>query len=114
MSRARADELWNSYQIRGREKYERDAAYHYQLDVLRYTLNHLAVVLDNEGIPEDRADRILRSVLYGTPNAADADQRIRDHEWIAGAISRMAPDISSMLEQLGLPPMETEDEDDGR
>jgi hypothetical protein len=77
-----ADRLWASYleRIGGREMYDRDPGYRYQFDIMRDMLNHLSVVLEDEGIPTEQAERIMRSVLYGTSSVANAEQRMRAHE----------------------------------
>lgn len=104
---SRADALWESYlnRIGGLEMYQRDAAYRFQFDVLLGMVKHLEVVLDDEGIAPGQADRILRCVLYGAPTVADAEQRVRDYERMVEIARKLPPDISSVLEQLDLPPM---------
>ncbi len=79
---ASAERLWASHldRIGGREMYDCDPGYRYQFDIMRDVLNRLSVVLEDESLPTEQAERIMRSVLYGTSSVADAVQRVRAHE----------------------------------
>jgi uncharacterized protein YerC len=76
------DELFRSYTERTgiAQTAQRDAQFNYSLDVLRDVLQRLEVILDDEGIDQAVATRILRCLLYGAPSEADALDRIRQHE----------------------------------
>jgi hypothetical protein len=57
-----------------------DAAYAYQWAVLRDMLGRLEVILDDEDVPREVACRVLRCLLYGSPSAADAEQRMENEK----------------------------------
>ena len=56
---------------------QRDAAYQYEWTILRDMLSRLEVILDDEGVPRETAERVLRCLLYGSPSPAAAEQRMR-------------------------------------
>lgn len=84
----RTDRMWQEHlqRVGGREMYDRDPTYRASMSVLRDFVRHLGIVLEDEGIPPELAERIVRGVLYGSPNVADAEQRMRDRELIAEAL----------------------------
>jgi hypothetical protein len=70
----------------------KDAAYNYQLAVLREILSVVEDVLNEEHVPDEVAERIIRTVIYGgRPHRADADQRIELTAELADALSRQMP-----------------------
>lgn len=77
-----ARSMWETYLIRtgADSMYRQEGTYHYQLNFLRETLERIEVVLQDEGLPPDQVERILRSILYGTPSKTDAEERIRMRE----------------------------------
>lgn len=83
----------------GSVMYARDAAYRYQADILKDQLRRLEVILEDEGVDDQKRERILRSMLYGVPSAADAAQRMRDQtdraRLLAGAPTRSGCDCTS-------------------
>ncbi len=86
---SRADELWLSYLKRtgGISTYREEPEYRYRLDTLRDQLRLLAMILEDEQISPEQADRILRSFLYGGPTVSDAEQRLRDQKRLAELLS---------------------------
>jgi hypothetical protein len=54
-----------------------DAAYQYEWTVLRDMLSRLEVILDDEGVPRETAERVIRCVLYGSPSPGAAEERMR-------------------------------------
>ncbi|HMH59023.1 MAG TPA: hypothetical protein VK537_07565 [Galbitalea sp.] len=54
-----------------------DATYQWQLTQVIETSTRLAAILDDEGIPDETAARIIRSVLYGAPSVVEAEQRMK-------------------------------------
>ncbi len=59
-----------------RAAYHTDAEYHRQVHTLRHLLGLVDAVLEDEGIPERTRERVVRCVLYGTPDPTDATLRI--------------------------------------
>jgi hypothetical protein len=90
--RRRTDEMWESYLTRsgGWEMFDKEPSYRMQMEVLRDWVHQLGIVLEDEGVPDELAERILRGVLYGSPNVADAEQRMRDHEAMMDLLKRSA------------------------
>ncbi len=68
-----------------------DAAYRYQVTVLREMLDRLEVVLDDEGVPRDVACRVIRHMLYAAPSVADAELRMEQDKRMADLASRVPP-----------------------
>lgn len=64
-----------------------DGHYAYQWAVLRDLLSRLEVILDDEGIPRETAERVLRCLLYGSPSPADAEQRMRQQDEMVKLLS---------------------------
>lgn len=54
----------------------KDAAFSYQWHALSETLRRLDVILEDEGIPRSKIDKIIRYMLYGAPSEAEADLRV--------------------------------------
>jgi hypothetical protein len=85
---------------------QRDAHYSYQWTVLRDMLARLEVILDDEDVPRETAERVIRCLLYGAPSAADADERMEQHAEMVNLMARVPP--SPMFfpgaADLGLPP----------
>jgi len=54
-----------------------DATYQWELAHVAETSTRLAAILDDEGIPDETATRIIRSVMYGAPSVAEAEQRMK-------------------------------------
>jgi hypothetical protein len=57
-----------------------DPTYDAQMKWLRDMVTRLAVILEDEDIPDVTATRIVRSMLYGAPTEEAADLRMRQHE----------------------------------
>ena len=53
-----------------------DAAYQYQVSVLRDMMVRLEVILDDNDVPHEITTRVLRQLLYGAPSVADAELRM--------------------------------------
>ena len=54
-----------------------DAAYQYEWTILRDMLSRLEVILDDEGVPRETAERVIRCMLYGSPSPGAAEERMR-------------------------------------
>jgi hypothetical protein len=87
-----------------------DGLYQYEMTILRDTLDRLEVILDDEGIPRDTAERVIRCMLYGAPSPAAAEERMRRENEVAEQLNRMPAAIhfdmvpADVLEKLGIPP----------
>lgn len=81
-----------------------DAHYAYQWSVLRDMLGRLEVILDDEGIPRETTERVLRCLLYGSPSQADAELRVEQDERLKEALMRTPPMSIAFPGGLGLPP----------
>jgi hypothetical protein len=68
-----------------------DAAYQYQVTVLRDLLERLEAVLDDEGVPPETTTRVIRCILYGSPSVADAELRMQQAEQIKDLQYRVPP-----------------------
>jgi hypothetical protein len=84
--------MWASYLSRsgGREMFAKDPAYRMHMQVMRDWLHQLGIVLEDEGVPDELAERIIRGVLYGSPNVADAEQRLLDREKMMQLVKQQA------------------------
>ena len=100
--------LVESYQQRTGQPRDRhrDAAYSYQWAVLRDMLARLEVILDDEGVPRETAERVLRCLLYGSPSVVDADDRMeRDAELKKLLTEQPSPHVNEIRDLIGLPPL---------
>lgn len=65
-----------------------DGLYQYEMTVLRDMLGRLEVILDDEGVPREVAQRVIRCMLYGSPSPAAAEERMRCDREFADRLSR--------------------------
>jgi hypothetical protein len=68
-----------------------DAAFQYQVTVLRELVLRLEGVLEDEGVPAETRERVIRCMVYGTPSAADAELRAEQQEEMAGLLAAAPP-----------------------
>ena len=54
-----------------------DAAYQFEMTVLRDMLSRLEVILEDEGVSRETIERVIRCMLYGSPSLADAELRMQ-------------------------------------
>ncbi|MER5649687.1 hypothetical protein [Streptosporangium sp. NPDC002524] len=75
-----ARQIWESYLRRtgAAEMYGREPVYFQQLNQIRDLMTRLEVILEDEEIAPEQRERILRSVVYGTPTVAEAEQRLNE------------------------------------
>lgn len=66
-----------------------DAVTHFQTHYIDTMLTLADMAMEDEGIPEHVRQRVIRTVVYGSPNPADAELRITQHE----------QDVARLLEQ---------------
>jgi hypothetical protein len=87
-----------------------DGLYQYEMTILRDMLDRLEVILDDEGVPPEVAQRVIRCMLYGSPSPAAAEERMRRENETADLLNRTPPSIrfdkvpADVLEKLGIPP----------
>ncbi|MEV6449655.1 hypothetical protein [Amycolatopsis sp. NPDC051716] len=53
-----------------------DATYSAQIRFMRNMVHRLGIVLEDEGVPDETAERIVRGVLYGAPTEEAAELRM--------------------------------------
>jgi hypothetical protein len=67
-----------------------DAAYQFEMTMLRDMLSRLEVVLEDENVHPDKVCRILRCMLYGSPSPAAAELRMRQEQETVNLLNRTA------------------------
>ena len=84
-----------------------DACYQYEMTVLRDMLSRLEVILDDEGVPHEVAERVIRCMLYGSPSPAAAGERMRREAEMVKLLAGRPPVPFTMTAELaadlGLP-----------
>jgi hypothetical protein len=68
-----------------------DGVWQFEHAVLRDMLSRLEVILDDEGVPRETAERVIRCVLYGSPSPAVAELRMRERERTIELLERLPP-----------------------
>jgi hypothetical protein len=68
-----------------------DAAYQFEVSVLRDVLSRLEAILDDEGVPRETAERIIRCMVYGAPSPTDAELRMQQSERMIDLLSHAPP-----------------------
>lgn len=81
-----------------------DAAYQFEMTVLRDMISRLEVILEDEGVPSETAVRVIRCLLYGAPSAADAELRMQQQAEMVKLLQEMPPKPFD-LGAAGLPPL---------
>lgn len=57
-----------------------DPMYHFQTTWLRSMLDLADMVMEDEGVPPEVRRKVVRGLLYGSPNVADAELRVEQRE----------------------------------
>lgn len=57
-----------------------DPHFNYQTTLLQHVLDLADMVMEDEGVPQEVRARVVRCVLYGSPNPVDAELRMRQQE----------------------------------
>jgi hypothetical protein len=65
-----------------------DPSHHYLVTWLDTMLTAVDMVLEDEGVSEEVRARAIRTVVYGGPNPADAEQRIVQQRELAREMRR--------------------------
>lgn len=65
-----------------------DASGQWQLLWLKETVTRLAVILEDEGVSDETAARVVRSLLYGAPTESEAALRMQKDDQLIQAMSR--------------------------
>ncbi len=71
--------------------YHHDATYSAQDRWLRGMLRLVDEVMEHEGVPEQVRERVVRCVLYGSPDSSDAVVRITDRARVAATLAAGGP-----------------------
>lgn len=71
-----ARERWADRMPGAHHAYMNDPTTHYQVQLMDAILATVDMAMEDEGVPEDARQRIIRTVVYGSPNPADAEVRI--------------------------------------
>ena len=66
-----------------------DPIYHFQWEHLRRVLETTDMAVEDEGISESSRSRVIRTILYGSPDEADAMRRIEEHELQVEVLRKM-------------------------
>jgi hypothetical protein len=81
-----------------------DGLYQYEITLLRDMLDRLEVILDDEGVPREVAQRVIRCMLYGSPSRAAAEERVRREAEVVKLMNeRPAFLTADVAASLGLP-----------
>ncbi|AHH20814.1 hypothetical protein NONO_c60380 [Nocardia nova SH22a] len=78
-----------------------DNTYHVQIHWLRDITRRLGIILEDESIPDEVAERIVRGVLYGAPTDEAARLRMRQQDdrmrWLREHTTLGAPVVDDLL-----------------
>ncbi|MBO3751556.1 hypothetical protein J5X84_36250 [Streptosporangiaceae bacterium NEAU-GS5] len=101
MTHPSARALWQEYLIRigADDMYRREPVFYAQWNFLRETLERIEVVLQDEHLPPDQVERILRSILYGGPSKSDAERRLETIQQMKDLAARTPEPL--LRERLG-------------
>lgn len=71
-----ARERWSERMPGAYRAYMIDPTHHYQVDLMDAVLATVDMAMEGEGVPEETRQRVVRAVVYGSPNPADAELRM--------------------------------------
>jgi hypothetical protein len=74
--------------------YRTEPVYHAQLQHMLRLFEALDMVMEDEGIDEEKRTRIIRTLVYGAPDEAQALARLADQEARIQEAIRQPPDKS--------------------
>lgn len=89
---------------------ELDAAFSLERNWLRETLDRLEVVLQDEHVPSEIIQRVIRCMIYGAPSVAEAELRIEMQDGWEKTLAQKPPVVHitgldpDAIKALGLPP----------
>lgn len=66
-----------------------DGAYQYETAVMIEMLDRLEAILDDEGVPRETAERVIRCMIYGSPSPAAAQMRMNQQEEMADLLGKL-------------------------
>lgn len=103
MSRLVSDESdWYRHNMPGAAKAAAtDPMYQFQTTWLRSILDLADMVMEGEGVPPDVRRKVVRGLLYGSPNVADAELRVRQNEVMVQQLRDAPPPAFLRSEQIG-------------
>jgi hypothetical protein len=82
-----------------------DAHFQYQTFVLQDLVDRLEIIMDDEGIPEEKIRRVIRCMLYGSPHPADALVREEQQKQITELLMTRPPAPISVSQGIFEPPI---------
>lgn len=65
-----------------------DPMFQFQTAFLRSMLDLADMVMEDEGVTPEVRRRVVRGVLYGSPNVADAELRVQQREQLTEELKR--------------------------
>lgn len=68
-----------------------DPHFNYQTTWLRHMLSLADVVMEDGGVPVEVRERVVRCLLYGSPNPAEAELRMEQQELLTEALKMQPP-----------------------
>lgn len=83
---------------------ERDAVFAYERTMLRNLMTRLEVILEDEGVDQDTADRVMRCLVYGSADPDEAERRMRQHDEMVRLMTSQPPSPLDVAGLLGMPP----------
>ena len=72
--------------------YNKDAFYHAQVECFRQWLIAMEMAMEDEGVSDGVAHRVINRVIYGHPNSGDAYHR---QEFYAREVERLMTELPS-------------------
>jgi hypothetical protein len=81
-----------------------DGVYMYEMTMLRELLGRLEAILEDEGVPPETAERVIRCMIYGAPSPAGAELRMQQQERMTEMLNRLPPQPINVSGLLGMPP----------
>jgi hypothetical protein len=89
----RADALIADYRQRTGQPFRPvDALHQWQWTMLHDMLVRLEVILEDERVPAGTIERVIRCMLYGSPNVGDAEHRAEQERQMKELFMRLPPE----------------------
>jgi len=102
---SRATEIMDGYYRRtGQPRdHELDGQFYYHRQLLRRLLADLEAILEDEEVPPEITVRVIRAMVYGSPDPGEAEQRMRHHDEMVKLLARVPPAVITFPNGQGLP-----------
>lgn len=69
-----------------KEAHALDPQYHAQISLLRRMLSVADMVMEDEGVPEEIRLRVIRTIMYGSPDEGAAERQQATHTKLVAAM----------------------------